>query len=536
MHLPITGSKLAGFVSTISQVFSTMSQYHGTYAGLRNTEGGWDRREREWSHQIELIGVELEQIERQILASERRRDVSLKELNNQVQQIENSREVLEFTRDKFTNHELFLWMQKETAALHAQMYELAYLLAKQAERAFNYERGFTSRIFIKGDLWDNLHEGLLSGERLQHALRIMEKAYYDENIREYELTKSFSLRQHFPSAFVLLKTTGCCEIEIPEWMFDMDYPGHYMRRIKSMTINIPVVVGPYTGVHARLSLLSSKTRIKPTLDIATPENCELEDLAIAYQTKPDDLRIVNNYATSEAIATSSGQNDTGLFEINFNDDRYLPFEYKGAVSCWRIELPHENNYFNMDSLSDVILQMNYMAREGGTLLRSAANAAISSKLPGDGVRFLDVKHEMPDSWHQYINCEDKGNLCLKLNRSMFPFLACNAPVKVTRLEIMVLLKDCPEQVKVEFIESDPTCPPTKKVSKDKQYDICLMKLDLKVDCYDVYHGITNEGDGIELGPINADKPQKYGAFVIDASQKQVKNIFLLCHYEKVVKE
>jgi len=75
-HLPI-GSKLAGFVSTISQVFSTMSQYHGTYAGLRNTEGGWDRREREWLHQIELITVELQQIERQILASERRRDVML---------------------------------------------------------------------------------------------------------------------------------------------------------------------------------------------------------------------------------------------------------------------------------------------------------------------------------------------------------------------------------------------------------------------------------------------------------------------------
>jgi len=95
MHLPITGSKLAGFVSTISQVFSTMSQYHGTYAGLRNTEGGWDRREREWLHQIELITIEIQQIERQILGSERRRDVSLKELNNHVQQIENSKEVFD---------------------------------------------------------------------------------------------------------------------------------------------------------------------------------------------------------------------------------------------------------------------------------------------------------------------------------------------------------------------------------------------------------------------------------------------------------
>ena len=40
---------------------------------------------------------------------------------------------------------------------------------------------------------------------------------------------------------------------------------------------------------------------------------------------------------------------------NFRDERDLPFEYQGAVSRWRIELPRENNYFDMDTLSDMIL-------------------------------------------------------------------------------------------------------------------------------------------------------------------------------------
>jgi hypothetical protein len=46
-------------------------------------------------------------------------------------------------------------------------------------------------------------------------------------------------------------------------MFDLDYPGHYMRRIKNVTFTIPCITGPYTGVHCRLTLLSSMTRIDP---------------------------------------------------------------------------------------------------------------------------------------------------------------------------------------------------------------------------------------------------------------------------------
>ena len=49
-------------------------------------------------------------------------------------------------------------------------------------------------------------------------------------------------------------------------MFDLDYPGMYMRRIKNVSLTIPCVTGPYTGVHCRLTLLSSTTRIDPGSD------------------------------------------------------------------------------------------------------------------------------------------------------------------------------------------------------------------------------------------------------------------------------
>ena len=109
----------------------------------------------------------------------------------------------------------------------------------------------------------------MAGDQLELALHSMEQAYMSLNCREYEFTKQFSLLIHFPCSLLELKTRGCCEIDISEWIYDLDYPGHYLRRIKSSTLSVPCVAGPYTGVHCRVQLLSSSTRYKPLL--ASPE-------------------------------------------------------------------------------------------------------------------------------------------------------------------------------------------------------------------------------------------------------------------------
>jgi Tc toxin complex TcA C-terminal TcB-binding domain len=35
-----------------------------------------------------------------------------------------------------------------------------------------------------------------------------------------------------------------------------------------------------------------------------------------------------------------GQNDSGLLELNFRDERRVPFEFEATVSHRRLELPH----------------------------------------------------------------------------------------------------------------------------------------------------------------------------------------------------
>jgi hypothetical protein len=79
--------------------------------------------------------------------------------------------------------------------------------------AFQNERGNPGKDFLNAVSFESLHEGLMAGDRLELAFRTMEHAYKEENCREYELTKHFSRKLHFPVAFLQLKTDGCCEID-----------------------------------------------------------------------------------------------------------------------------------------------------------------------------------------------------------------------------------------------------------------------------------------------------------------------------------
>ena len=493
------------------------------------------RRNDEWVHQTQILTIEIEQIEQQILGAQRRRDQALHELNSHNRQMENSTQVENFLRDKFTSHELYLFQQKEAAALCYQMYDLSLYAARQAEGAFNFERGHKIRRFVPECAWDSLQEGLMAGERLDLALRHMEKAYLDENIREYELTKHFSLRLYFPLAYLHLRITGYCEIELPEWMFDLDFPGQYMRRVKNVTVTIPCVTGPYTGLHCRLTLLSSRTRIDPRLIPAADGCCSCEGQRHGdYETCPHDPRMVKQYAAREAIATSSGQNDSGLFELNFRDERYLPFEFLGAVSHWRIELPPENNYFDMDTLSDLILHLNYTSREGGERLRQAARQAAECKLPGAGWCLFDVRHDFPDAWElfrssQHDDCGAR-QLRLRFGRKMFPFIPGHREIRIDKMALFFETFAKPERE----CPGECNCVEERKRNgyrigfthgRDcEEASICCVA---SMDWPELYHGVIET----RVGPLGRKDDLQEVRYRFPAEVGEISRTFLLCHYD-----
>jgi len=423
------GSHLGNAANAVGSFFNMLSGNASYQANRASMVGSYARRQDDWILQHNLAVAELRQIEQQMVAAEIRKSIAEHELENHRKQLENSKEVEAHLKTKFTNQQLYEWFVGRMSGLFFESYRLAHAVAKRAERAFRHELGREDSSFIQFGYWDDLRKGLLAGERLNHDLKRMEVAYLDEHAREYEITKHVSLASLNPLALIDLKANGACEVTLPEWVFDLDYPGHYMRRIKGVSVTIPAVVGPYTGVNCTLTLQSSSTRVSAT---STGTYGRKHQQGVPQ----DDSRFVDRYSAVQSIVTSSGQNDTGMFDSNLRDERYLPFEGHGVISRWRIELPSASNSVDVNSVNDVILHIRYTAREGGTALASAARDTLKSILkPAAGAslfRLFSVRHEFPENWHRFITGADTTLGPLDVSRRRFPLLFAGKQISVLK--------------------------------------------------------------------------------------------------------
>lgn len=448
------GQNLGSRAQAAGQSFALSASIHTHKATMVSILGGWDRRQDEWTFQASQAQKEMDQIEKQIAAAQIRVAIAQAEIDTQLKQIRNAQAIEDFMRSKYTNEELYDWMVSQVSAIFFQCYQIAYDIAKRVEKAYRFERGLTSSNFIQFGYWDSLKKGLLSSERLYLDLKRLEMANIDQNAREYEVTKHISLVLHNPLTLMALKETGACIVELPEMLFDMDYPGHYMRRIKNVTLTIPCVAGPYTGINCTLTLLSNKIRIDSDA-----------------QSYTDDGRLVTTFGAIESIATSTAQNDGGLFELNFRDERYLPFEGSGVISRWRIDMPRDCNAFDFATISDVILKISYTAREGGDLLRQAARQARDKALADtqtQQARLFSAKHEFSGEWHRFLYPADTAlsqALPLTLSTERFPYLFRGKQLSIYAMRLFLKLKggftyDDGKALTFTLKNADTAFPPT----------------------------------------------------------------------------
>jgi hypothetical protein len=325
-------------------------------------------------------------------------------------------------------------MVAQISTVYFQAYQLAFDMAKKAEKCYQHELGIANSNIIQFGYWDSLKKGLLSGDKLMHDLRRLEAEYINQNKREFEITKHISLAQMAPLSLITLKQTGQCILSLPEWLFDMDYPGHYMRRIKNVSLSIPCIVGPYTGINCTLSILRNETRMEDTLSGGS------------YGKQEDDTRFKTMFGAISSIATSHAQYDSGMFELNFNDERYLPFEGAGVISEWQINLPLDNNYFDFASLSDVILHIRYTSRNGGGQLAIKANDDFQKNLPSSIARLFSLKHDFSEEWYKFLNpvvTDDEQEFVANLNfkAEHYPFFV-RGKVRSYSIKKMDVFVDC----------------------------------------------------------------------------------------------
>jgi Tc toxin complex TcA C-terminal TcB-binding domain/Neuraminidase-like domain/Salmonella virulence plasmid 28.1kDa A protein len=363
------------------------------------------RRVQDWTLQETLAGFDVAQLDAQLAGVDIQRQIAEGELRVLLAQIAQGQALEEFYRDKFTNEELYQWMAGRLAAAYFQTYTIALELARMAERAFQFEWR-TQTSFVSGGDWADLRRGLTAGEGLMLSLDQLAAAQSRITVRRLEITKSISLARLDPIAFLSFIRTGVARFELDERLFDLDFPGHYQRRIKTLAVSIPALVGPYQNIHATLTQTANR-------QVLTPSLRAVQFLLGEDVTVPDGV-LEHNVRVNQRIVLSAGQGDTGLFEVALDDPLYLPFEGTGAVSSWTLSMPARSNPVDFGSISDVVLQLRYTALDGGDSFQRDVADLVRERTWTSLVQAARLE---PAAWHAFLHgpvLDESERLSLRL--------------------------------------------------------------------------------------------------------------------------
>ncbi|WP_411032340.1 neuraminidase-like domain-containing protein [Spongiimicrobium sp. 3-5] len=407
--------------------FNAIAAGYQRDASIVSVKGGQERRRDNWEFILEQVKKEEQELEKQIAAAEIRKEISVKSRELHEKSMEQHQETFEFYRDKFTNLGLYTWLSTQLQRLYREAYQNAMTVARMAERAYRFERHDETSVFLEGNYWESTKAGMMAGEKLMSALRRMELKYMETNHRSMEIDQAFSITQIAPEALLSLKNTGSCEFTVPELFFDIFYPGQYRRRIKSARLTIPCITGPYSNVSATLTLTNSYIRKEAKWGS--------EELALVPPSR------------STTVATSTAQNDSGVFRLDFRDERYMPFEGAGAVeSTWQLELPKNLKPFDYSSINDVILHISYTA-EYDVQFREAVEEAsghLDTLLSGEEFslsRAFSLRQEFSQTFHRLLHGAVGEQVPLELGERHFPLFLQGKRLEISSARCIVELDE-----------------------------------------------------------------------------------------------
>lgn len=398
------GSQIWRALGQVASASASLAHAASVISSAASMHASFKRREEEWKFNRELAWKDKEISSQNEKLADDRFNIAKFEQEIAEMQAEFSTQTLEFLKEKFTNKELYKWMVKTLSKLLYGFYNLAYSTARMAQATMEFERNETYD-FISYEYWDSEKKGLLSGDQLLLDLNRMDDAYIQNNVRKLEITKHISLARMVPESLVQLRSDGRTIFTTPMSWFDRDFPGHFQRIIKSVRLSIFALIGPNTNFNSTLSTVS------PSQVVLNPEDEE-----------PISLQRI------QSVALSGTSSASGLFEFNYRDERYLPFEGCGTAVTWELEMPKPSNQFDFNTIIDVILTIDYTALSDFDYKKTVIEALgtdVSGMLP------LTVHNSFPDAWYHFHNpifqppgtpnsLPEPYTLVFKVSREMFP--------------------------------------------------------------------------------------------------------------------
>ncbi|WP_145931777.1 neuraminidase-like domain-containing protein [Yersinia bercovieri] len=336
-------------------------------AGIQEIKGSYARRAGEWQLQKTLAEKDVAQLKEQLKELQLQISMASKQHNLTEMEQAHSLAVYQMQTHRFSGKMLYDWMVGRLTGLYYQLFDAAQPLCLMAKSALerDIDASKTQSLFVNSG-WNNLYQGLLAGEELMLNLQKLENVWLMEEQRALEVERTVSLASHYQNltdkSFPLADTIMSCvsgnkaekfgtdqdyvnihddilfvSLNINNLQLAADYPETMhlgtIRRIKQISVSLPALLGPYQDVQATLSYGGEATSLA--------NGCS-------------------------ALAVSRGMNDSGQFQLDFNDGKYLPFEGIDISDSGTLLLRFPNATKKqkalLQSLSDIILHIRYTIR------------------------------------------------------------------------------------------------------------------------------------------------------------------------------
>ncbi|MGK9086242.1 hypothetical protein KXR64_20945 [Brucella intermedia] len=318
------------------------------------------RRRQDWEIQRNMAEGEVKQFDAQLAALAVRREAAVLQKNILETQQKHTFAQLNFLQNKFSRAALYSWLCSKLAAIYYQYYDLTVSTCLMAEEAYRWEMNDTSASFIHAGVWQGSYGGFTASQTLMLVLAQMENRYLNKAERGKEVFRTVRLSEVYKNlsgaeAFDLAESIARLvedgngsagtesnglgidneELQVRLRLRDLnivrDYPEYLgkTRRIKQISVTLPTLLGPYQDVRAVLRYVGSSK---------VPRGCE-------------------------AIAVSHGVNDSGQFQLDFSDGRWLPFEGIPVddTGILALSFPDASSRQKalLQNMSDIILHIRY---------------------------------------------------------------------------------------------------------------------------------------------------------------------------------
>ncbi len=363
----------------------------------------YERRRQEWTLQWRVAEADHAAALALVAVAQQRAAVAETEAAIADLQQSHATSVVEFLASKTTNVDLYRWMSRMLRDVYRQMLQQATAVARLAEQQLAFERGEPPPRCIGVEYWTGdgrsapAAGGLTGSARLLADLARLDQHAFETNHRKLALTHTISFARSFPVDLQRFRQTGVLPFITRLSDFDAGFPGHHLRTIRRVRVSVLGLVPPAVGIRATLRT-SGVSRVVVAGDA-------LVDLTV---TRPP-----------QEVALTSPVNATGVFDLDTQPELLLPFEGMGVEASWELSLPARSNPFDLRTIGDVIVAIDYTALADDALRRT-----VQQSLPRreSGQRAVSLRDDFPDLWYDLHRSAGGGSgpLFFELRAEHFP--------------------------------------------------------------------------------------------------------------------